>query len=38
MTKVITIIADIVKWALVAIQGLDIFKKILEWISSFKKS
>jgi len=37
MAKVITIIADIVKWAMVAIQGLDIVKKILEWIKSLKK-
>lgn len=37
MAKVITIIADIVKWAFVAVQGLDIVKKILEWIASFKK-
>jgi len=37
MAKVITIITDIVKWAFVAVQGLDIVKKILEWIASFKK-
>jgi len=38
MSTVITVLANIVKWAMVTIQGLDIVKKILEWISSFKKS
>jgi hypothetical protein len=37
MTKIITVLADIVKWAMVAVQGLDIVKKILEWISKLKK-
>jgi len=37
MAKIITILTDIVKWAFVAVQGLDIVKKILEWIASFKK-
>jgi hypothetical protein len=37
MSKIITIISDVVKWALVAIQGLDIVKKILEWINGFLK-
>ena len=37
MAKVITILTDILKWAMVAIQGLDIVKKILEWIKSLKK-
>lgn len=37
MTKIITVLADIVKWAMVAVQGLDIVKKILEWIAKLKK-
>lgn len=37
MASVITVITDILKWAMVAIQGLDIVKKILEWIKSLKK-
>lgn len=37
MTKIITVLADIVKWAMVVVQGLDIVKKILEWISKLKK-
>lgn len=37
MAKIITILTDILKWAMVAIQGLDIVKKILEWIKSLKK-
>jgi hypothetical protein len=37
MAKVISIITDILKWAMVTIQGLDIVKKILEWIKSLKK-
>lgn len=37
MSKIITVISNIVKYALAAIQGLDIVKKILEWINGFLK-
>lgn len=37
MAKIITILTDVLKWAMVAIQGLDIVKKILEWIKGLKK-
>ena len=38
MGSVITVLGNIVKWAFTIVQGLDIVKKILEWIASFKKS
>ena len=38
MGSVITVLGNIVKWAFAIVQGLDIVKKVLEWISKLKKS
>jgi hypothetical protein len=37
MAKFILVFSEIIKWAFTIVQGLDVVKKLLEWIASFKK-